>query len=96
MTGQVDLRVEADNLARLRRNFGDGGGVVFPQPLPGLSGEKVLVESYEAGVHVAEFVEQLLACQGDEGAGQEFRTTRRAVASAGVDMLLKMVRKSSK
>lgn len=93
MTGQVDLRVEADNLARFRRDFDGDDCVVFPMPMPELSSRKVLVETYEPGLHVGEFVEQMLACgkKGGGVGGPAMERTRKAVAAAGVDMLLKMV-----
>ncbi len=89
MTGQVDLRVEASNLARFHDNFGDSdtSAVIFPRPMRDLSGKKVLVETFEVGENMDEFVERLVA----ENETKAVAEIRKAVASAGVEMLLKMV-----
>jgi hypothetical protein len=84
MTAQLDLRVEAANLARLRRNFHVDGAaakgrgpadarakVTFPAPLPALTTESVLVEAYAEGRLISDML-----------AGEELRdpALRRDVA----------------
>jgi aarF domain-containing kinase len=61
---QVDLQREADNLDRFRAGFVSWRGVSFPAPLPGLVTPEVLVETYEEGVGIADF----LAAQADNAA----------------------------
>mmetsp|Transcript_25414 Transcript_25414/g.73516 ORF Transcript_25414/g.73516 Transcript_25414/m.73516 type:complete len:554 (+) Transcript_25414:81-1742(+) len=56
MLPQLDLRVEARNLTRFRRDFADDNQVAFPAPIPGLTRMNVLVESYVNGKPVLEFM----------------------------------------
>ncbi|KAI7844981.1 hypothetical protein COHA_001347 [Chlorella ohadii] len=57
MTAQADLRVEAAHLRRFYENFkAVGSSVRVPRPLPGLCTEAVLVETFEAGRSVSEFI----------------------------------------
>jgi aarF domain-containing kinase len=81
MTSQVDLRKEADNLEAFHRNFEAHPAVSFPRPLRQFCRRDVLVETFETGQHMADFLEN---ASGNSD-------TRKAVAQAGVDMLLKMV-----
>jgi aarF domain-containing kinase len=56
MFAQIDLRVEAQNLNRFRRNFDDYKGLYeFPRPIEPFN-EAVLVESFESGLSIAEFM----------------------------------------
>jgi len=55
MLPQLDLRVEASNLKRFRRDFADDARVSFPAPVDELTTQNVLVESYIHGMTVPEF-----------------------------------------
>lgn len=56
MLPQLDLRVEARNLTRFRRDFADDNTVAFPAPIPGLTRMNVLVESFVNGKPILEFM----------------------------------------
>lgn len=79
MSAQADLRVEARNLARFQKNFsGLEGSVVFPSLYPDLVTEGVIVESFERGGALHEFLHS--------------RTTLNTqIAAVGVDTYLKML-----
>ncbi len=66
-------------------------GISFPEPIEELSGKEVLVESYEPGMHIQELVERLTTQDSETKA---VKGKRKAVASAGVEMLLKMARRT--
>mmetsp|Transcript_20209 Transcript_20209/g.58440 ORF Transcript_20209/g.58440 Transcript_20209/m.58440 type:complete len:550 (-) Transcript_20209:420-2069(-) len=55
MLPQLDLRVEARNLKRFRRDFEGDKQVTFPTPLQDLTTRQVLVESFVHGVPIMEF-----------------------------------------
>lgn len=56
MFSQLDLREEAVNLDKFRANFAGDASVVFPRPHPWLRAEGLLVESYEHGVPLTEYL----------------------------------------
>lgn len=78
MTGQIDLLKEAENLQVFGKNFADNKRITFPRPLPSLSSSSVLVETWEEGHTLTDFI------RGESGEGA-------LIAELGVDMLLKMV-----
>ncbi len=81
----MDLSDEAKNLVKFGQLFGiKSQQVVFPKPLLDLCTKEVLVETFEEGEHVEEFVERT---QGR----QDCNPVRKEVASVGIDVLLKMV-----
>jgi len=53
MRNQIDLRKEAANLRKFRKNFGWNTDVDFPEPL--LESRDVLVESYSGGHEIGAF-----------------------------------------
>lgn len=55
---QVDLSREAQNLIRFNENFRKTSAVRFPLPLYPLVSQDVLVESYEVGRHITEYISQ--------------------------------------
>ena len=80
---QLDLRVEAANLATFRRNFATDGAppeVIFPEPLPGYVSADVLVESFVEGVP---FLTWARAQKDDEAKHQ--------VCNRGIDAVIKML-----
>jgi hypothetical protein len=58
LLSQMDLSLEAKNLKTFRDNFRDRTDIVFPEPLTHLSSSEVLVESFEDGQHVGDFVKR--------------------------------------
>lgn len=80
MKSQIDLQVEAKNMTKFSQNFAsDLKKVVFPKPFLELSSKEVLVETFEEGIHVGDFIH--LASSED----------KKKVAAIGVDVLLNMV-----
>ena len=49
MLPRLDLRVEAHNLQRFRRDFDDATQIAFPEPFLGLTTREVLVERFVEG-----------------------------------------------
>ncbi|MBE3050193.1 hypothetical protein IMZ48_48390, partial [Candidatus Bathyarchaeota archaeon] len=76
---QLDLRIEAANLARFRKNFKDRTTAWFPYPYPELTTRNVLVEEFASGMPLSAFL--------DFGGGV-FQT---AVSDEGLDAFLRMV-----
>ncbi len=82
---QIDLTHEAENLLQFGKDFSRDSRVIFPIPLLELCHPNVIVETYEYGVPLSCVVNRM-----DEMPTE----ARKAVANAGVEMLLKMVRTS--
>jgi len=76
---QLDLRIEAANLARFRQNFKDRTTAWFPYPYPELTTRNVLVEEFANGIPLSAFL--------DYGGGV-FRTD---IADEGLDAFLRML-----
>ncbi|CAM6099488.1 unnamed protein product [Calypogeia fissa] len=79
LTAQADLRVEAENLARFHQNFETlNETIIFPKLIPDLVSEGVIVEGFERGQALHEFLRN--------------RTSLNTqIAAAGVDTYLKMM-----
>ncbi|WIA32106.1 hypothetical protein OEZ86_002957 [Tetradesmus obliquus] len=59
MTAQTDLRVEGVHALRFSNNFsGVASSVQIPRPIPGLISQQVLVETYEPGQSVAQYMKR--------------------------------------
>ena len=54
---QIDLAREASNLQRFNYNFRDNDSVKFPVPLYPLVSADVLVESFEEGEHITQYID---------------------------------------
>ncbi|KAG0579209.1 hypothetical protein KC19_4G081900 [Ceratodon purpureus] len=79
MTSQADLRVEAINLQRFYNNFeGLHKTVVWPKLIPDLVSEGVIVETFERGSALHEFL-------------RKRSTLNTQIAAVGVDAYLKMI-----
>ena len=81
MLPQLDLRVEARNLTRFRRDFADDPTVEFPLPLADLTSDKVLVESFIHGEPILKFCEE----------GHKGRNDREELAKIGLSAVMKMI-----
>lgn len=76
---QLDLRIEAANLARFRKNFKDRTTAWFPYPYPELTTRSVLVEEFANGMPLSAFL---------EFGGGVFQAS---IADEGLDAFLRMV-----
>jgi aarF domain-containing kinase len=76
---QADLRVEAKNLLKFYKNFeGLHEKVIWPKLIPDLVSEGVIVESFERGAPLYEFLRNRSALNTQ-------------IAAVGVDTYLKML-----
>ncbi len=76
---QLDLRIEAANLSRFRKNFKDRSTAWFPLPYTEFSTRNVLVEEYAHGIPLADFMAN--------GGG----VFQQDIASEGLDAFLRML-----
>lgn len=76
---QLDLRIEAANLSRFRKNFKDRSTAWFPYPYAEFSTRNVLVEEWAQGIPLADFI---------TNGGGVFQTD---IASEGLDAFLRML-----
>lgn len=56
LTEQIDLSREAQHLAHFNANFHGNPHVAFPKPLQPLVSPAVLVESFESGDHISQYI----------------------------------------
>lgn len=76
---QLDLRIEAANLARFRRNFKDRTTAWFPFPYLEFTTREVLIEEFAQGMPLADFLEN--------GGG----VFQRDISQEGLDAFLRML-----
>ncbi|PHH51056.1 ABC1 family protein YPL109C, mitochondrial [Ceratocystis fimbriata CBS 114723] len=76
---QLDLRIEATNLARFRYNFKDRTTVSFPHAYPQFTTKKMLIEEFAQGIPLADFLEL--------GGG----VYQQDIANEGLDAFLRML-----
>lgn len=76
---QLDLRIEAANLTRFRKNFKDRTTAWFPYPYTEFSTRSVLVEEFAHGIPLADFMVN--------GGG----VFQQDIASEGLDAFLRML-----
>ncbi|KAI0394208.1 ABC1 family protein [Xylariaceae sp. FL0594] len=76
---QLDLRIEAANLAKFRKNFKDRSTAWFPFPYLHFTTRQVLVEEFAQGIPLADFLEN--------GGG----VFQRDIAHEGLDAFLRML-----
>jgi aarF domain-containing kinase len=81
MLPQLDLRVEASNLRRFRRDFADDPRIEFPQPIGDLTTEKVLVEAFVHGEPILNYCDE----------GRKPTKDREYLARLGFETVMKMV-----
>ncbi|XP_066524664.1 uncharacterized aarF domain-containing protein kinase 2 [Hoplias malabaricus] len=80
MTKQIDLRFEARNIERFKKNFKDLDYVKFPTPLRPFVTRTVLVETYEESEPISSYLKSEVPL-----------AVKQRIARMGVDTLLKMV-----
>lgn len=83
MLPQLDLRVEAHNLQRFRRDFDGETQIAFPEPLLGLTTREVLVERFVEGEPMLNFV-----LREDE---HHSKKDRQELATIGLETVMKMI-----
>jgi len=83
MLPQLDLRVEAHNLRRFRRDFEGETRIAFPEPLLGLTSREVLVERFVEGEPMLNYV-----LKEDEN---HSRKDREELATIGLETVMKMI-----
>ncbi|KAI1380245.1 ABC1 family protein [Hypoxylon crocopeplum] len=76
---QLDLRIEAANLAKFRRNFKDRATAWFPFPYLEFTTREVLIEEFAQGIPLADFLEN--------GGG----VFQRDISQEGLDAFLRML-----
>ena len=76
---QLDMRIEAANLAMFRRNFKNRSTATFPYPYADYTTRQVLVEEFAHGIPLAAFLE--------DGGG----VYQQEIASQGLDAFLRML-----
>jgi len=85
---QLDFRLEKQNLEKFQKNFRYWDFVKFPQPH--VATEKVLVESFEEGHSIIDYIK----AKGDASAtknGMVDKSAQEKLASIGLSALLKMI-----
>eukprot|EP01104_Vermistella_antarctica_P013229 TRINITY_DN3975_c0_g1_i1.p1 TRINITY_DN3975_c0_g1~~TRINITY_DN3975_c0_g1_i1.p1 ORF type:complete len:765 (+),score=117.48 TRINITY_DN3975_c0_g1_i1:186-2480(+) len=101
MMGQIDLRKEAANLRRFRDNFADETHIHFPSCVDGLITASILVESFEPGSNVSDFIQlnssepnpRQFAPMDAQAGEMDFHSERfrRDLANLGMKAFLKMI-----
>lgn len=76
---QLDLRIEAANLAKFRQNFKDRSTAWFPYPYTDFTTRNVLIEEFAQGIPLADFMEN--------GGG----VFQHEIADEGLDAFLRML-----
>ncbi|KAL6447010.1 hypothetical protein ACFW04_001402 [Cataglyphis niger] len=79
MEDQVDMRLEAANLARFSANFSRRNDIVFPYPYMYLTRRRILVESFHEGTPISDYLEH------DDAALQ------KKLARIGIAAIFKMI-----
>lgn len=79
MNSQLDMRDEAENLRKLTANFAKNPHINFPQPIEGYVKPLVLLETFEVGVPMADFI-----ARGDG-------RLKRKLAKTGLAAFMQMV-----
>ena len=83
MLPQLDLRVEAHNLQRFRRDFEGDAKISFPEPFMGLTSREVLVERFVEGEPMLNYV-----LKEDE---LHTKKDREELATIGLETVMKMI-----
>ncbi|KAI1265530.1 ABC1 family protein [Xylariaceae sp. FL1019] len=76
---QLDLRIEAANLAKFRKNFKDRATAWFPFPYLEFTTRQVLIEEFAQGIPLSDFL---------ENGGGSFQ---KDIANEGLDAFLRML-----
>ena len=82
MQVQLDLTTEAENMLQFRADYKENSSIIFPKPIVELCTPDLLVQTYEEGVHIQNYLSDLSALP--EGA-------RKKMSDLGAELMLKMV-----
>jgi len=80
MLPQLDLRVEARNLTRFRRDFSGDDTVEFPLPLHELTNDQILVESFVHGEPILNYTKE-----------NHSEEDKQELAKVGLEAVMKMI-----
>jgi len=81
MLPQLDLRVEARNLKRFRRDFSDDPRISFPAPVDELTSSNILIETFIHGTPIVDWIKD------DKSNMNE----RHEIATIGLETVMKMI-----
>eukprot|EP01096_Ripella_sp_DP13-Kostka_P011841 TRINITY_DN4859_c0_g1_i3.p1 TRINITY_DN4859_c0_g1~~TRINITY_DN4859_c0_g1_i3.p1 ORF type:complete len:597 (+),score=210.13 TRINITY_DN4859_c0_g1_i3:65-1855(+) len=87
MRDQLNLEVEAENLLAFSSNFSTFPSVIFPRPIPGLYCPEVLVETFEEGVPISDY----LKIHQSKSKRKEDVAINKHLAALGFNAYLKML-----
>ncbi|CAL1687398.1 unnamed protein product [Lasius platythorax] len=83
MEDQVDMRLEAANLARFSANFSRRNDIAFPYPYMHLTRRRILVESFHEGSSISDYLEH------------DDAVLQRKLARIGIATVFKMIFKDN-
>ena len=81
MQVQLDLTTEAENMLQFRKDY-EKGSVIFPKPIVELCTPELLVQTFEKGEHIQNYLSNITAIP---------ETARKKMSDLGADLLLSMV-----
>lgn len=81
MVWQLDLRQEAHNLQRLHANFSEDRGIHIPLPVMEHTSRDVLIETFEDGVPITQFIESEACCA----------ESKKELSRLGMNSMAKMI-----
>ena len=82
MQVQLNLTTEAENMLQFRKDYNEQGDIIFPMPIIELCTPELLVQSYEHGVHIQNYLSDLTSVP---------KAARKKMSDLGADLLLTMV-----
>ena len=81
MQVQLDLTTEAENMLQFRRDY-EKGNIIFPRPIVEMCTPELLVQTYEIGEHIQNYLSDLDAVP---------KAARKKMSNLGADLMLSMV-----
>lgn len=81
MQVQLDLTTEAENMLQFRKDY-EKSNVIFPKPIVELCTPELLVQTFEKGEHIQNYLSNISAIPED---------ARKKMSDLGADLLLSMV-----
>ena len=85
MQVQLDLTTEAENMLQFGNDY-QNGDIIFPKPIIELCTPELLVQTFEHGVHIQNYLSDL---------GSISKAARKKMSDLGADLLLSMVFKNN-
>jgi len=81
MQVQLDLTTEAENMLQFGRDY-EKGNIIFPRPIVELCTPELLVQTYETGEHIQNYLSDLDSVP---------KAARKKMSDLGADLLLSMI-----